>query len=109
MQETRQSSSWLEPRATLVAGIVIVAAALRIIPHPMNFTPIGAVALFSGAYFSSKRTAVLVPLLSLAAGDLFTGFHKLIPWVYASFVVSIALGFWLRRSKSAGVVCSGAE
>jgi len=104
MQETRQSSSWLEPRATLVAGIVIVAAALRIIPHPMNFTPIGAVALFSGAYFSSKRTAVLVPLLSLAAGDLFTGFHKLIPWVYASFVVSIALGFWLRRSKSAARV-----
>ncbi len=91
---------WMHPRAALVAGIIIVAAALRIVPHPMNFAPIGALALFCGAYFSSKRAAVAVPLLSLVAGDLFTGFHRLMFYVYASFLVSVAIGFWLRRKKS---------
>jgi uncharacterized membrane protein len=101
MQGNKESSRWVQPRVALVTVIVVVTAGLRIIPHPMNFAPIGALALFSGAYFPSKRAAVLVPVLSLAAGDLFTGFHKLIPWVYASFLVSVAIGWWLRREKSA--------
>lgn len=95
-----ENGNWLQPRAALVAGIVVAAAALRIVPHPMNFAPIGALALFSGAYFSTRRAAFAVPLLSIAAGDIFTGFHKLILWVYASFLVSVAIGFLLRRRKS---------
>jgi hypothetical protein len=101
MQSKKESGSWIHPRAALIAGIVLAAAVLRVVPHPMNFAPIGALALFGGAYFSSKRAAVAVPLLSLVAGDIFTGFHQLIPYVYASFLVSVALGFWLRRKKSA--------
>jgi hypothetical protein len=100
MQADKENGSWIHPRAVLVAGIVFAAAALRMIPHPMNFAPIGALSLFSGAYFSTKRAAIAVPLLSLAAGDIFTGFHRLIPYVYASFLVSVAIGFWLRRKKS---------
>src|ERR1700730_8033378 len=96
-----RNGSWVDPRAALVAGIVLAAALLCIIPHPMNFAPIGALALFGGAYFSSKRAALAVPLLSLVAGDIVTGFHRLIPYVYASFLVSVAIGFWLRRKKSA--------
>jgi hypothetical protein len=101
LQSKKENENWIQPRAALTTGIVLAAAALRIVPHPMNFTPIGALALFGGAYFSSKRVAVAVPLLSLVAGDLFTGFHPLIPYVYASFLVSVAIGFWLRRKKSA--------
>ena len=88
------------PRAAVIAGIVLASAALRVAHHPMNFTPIGALALFSGAYFSHKRAAFVLPLLSLAAGDLFAGFHRLVPYVYGSFLVSVVIGFWLRRSKS---------
>jgi hypothetical protein len=101
MKTEKENGSWIEPRAGLVTGIVIAAAALRVAPHPINFTPIGALALFGGAYFSSKRAAVAVPLLSLMAGDVFTGFHKLMIWVYASFLVSVAIGFWLSRRKTA--------
>jgi hypothetical protein len=101
MQSKNESGNWIHPRAALITGIVLAAAALRMIPHPMNFAPIGAVALFGGAYFSSKRAAVAVPLLSLVAGDIFTGFHRLIPYVYASFLVSVAIGFMLCRKKSA--------
>jgi hypothetical protein len=92
---------FLHPRTVVIVGIVFAAAALRLAPHPMNFAPIGALALFGGAYFSSKRAALAIPLLSLAAGDIFVGFHRLIPYVYASFLVSVAIGFWLRRTRSA--------
>jgi hypothetical protein len=101
MESNNKKENWIRPRAALITGIVLAAAALRVVPHPMNFAPIGALALFGGAYFSSKRAALAVPLLSLVAGDIFTGFHRLIPYVYASFLVSVAIGFLLRRKKSA--------
>jgi uncharacterized protein DUF6580 len=96
-----ENGNGIHPRAALITGIVFAAAALRIVPHPLNFAPIGALALFGGAYFSSRRVAIAVPLLALIAGDIVTGFHRLIPYVYASFLVSVAIGFWLQREKSA--------
>src|ERR1700688_1476144 len=101
MELKKEDGNWIHPRAALITGIVLAAAALRVVPHPMNFAPIGALALFGGAYFYSKRAALAVPLLSLIAGDIFIGFHRLIPYVYASFLASVAIGFWLRRKKSA--------
>jgi uncharacterized protein DUF6580 len=101
MQMNNENTHFLHARTLVITGIVLAAAALRMAPHPMNFTPIGALALFGGAYFSSKRAALAVPLLSLIVGDVFTGFHPLIPFVYASFLVSVAIGFWLRRKRSA--------
>jgi hypothetical protein len=112
MQSGQEKSNWIQPRVMVITAIVFAAAALRIAPHPMNFTPIGALALFGGAYFSSKRAAIAVPLLSLVAGDIFTGFHALMAYVYGSFLVSIVIGFWLRRSKTAsrigGATAAGA-
>jgi hypothetical protein len=100
MQSSKENGSWIHPRAAFITAIVLASAALRIAPHPINFTPIGGLALFGGASYSSKRSALAVPLLSLVAGDIFTGFHPLIPYVYASFLVSVAIGFWLRRNRS---------
>jgi len=90
----------IQPRTALLAGMVMAAAALRLLPHPMNFAPVGALALFGGASFRSKRMALALPLVSLIAGDIFIGFHRLMPYVYASFLVSVAIGFWVRRSRS---------
>ena len=101
MQKKNEDGHLLRPRTVMITGIVLAAAALRLAPHPMNFAPIGALALFGGAYFSSKREALAIPLLSLIVGDVFTGFHQLIPFVYASFLVSVAIGFSLRRKRSA--------
>src|ERR1700739_899758 len=101
MPSNRENGNWIHPRAALITGVVLAAATLRIVPHPIDFAPIGALALFGGAYFSSQRSAVACPLLSLVAGDIFTVFHRLIPYVYASFLVSVAIGFLLRRKKSA--------
>ena len=101
MQMNKEDGNFLHPRTLVIIGIVLAAAALRLAPHPMNFAPIGALALFGGAYFSKKREALAIPLLSLILGDVFAGFHQLIPFVYASFLVSVTIGFWLRRKRSA--------
>ena len=86
-------------RTTLALALIVLAAALRIAPHPWNLTPIGAIALFSGAMIQDRRLAFAFPLLALFAGDLFIGFHNLIPVVYASFLVSVAIGLLLRKSR----------
>jgi hypothetical protein len=87
-------------RTLLALVLIVLAAALRIAPHPWNFTPIGAMALFSGAVLKDRRLAFFFPLLALFAGDLFIGFHKLIPIVYASFLVNVAIGLWLRDRRT---------
>jgi len=86
---------------TLLALVLIgLAAALRIAPHPWNFTPVGAMALFSGAVLKDRRLAFLFPLLALFAGDVFIGFHKLIFIVYVSFLINVAIGLWLRDRRT---------
>ena len=88
---------------TLLALVLIgLAAALRIAPHPWNFTPVGTMALFSGAVLNDRRLAFAFPLLALFAGDLFVGFYNLSVMliVYASFLVSVAIGLWLRDRRT---------
>jgi hypothetical protein len=104
-------------RFVVLTGMILAAAASRLIPHPPNFSPIGALALFGGACFPSKRTAFLVPLaamlvsdlaIGLLRGDLSLGFHGLIPVVYGSFALIVCLGFWLRRRRNAMPIAGAA-
>jgi hypothetical protein len=97
--ETSQEES-LFYRTLLALALIVLAAALRIAPHPWNFTPVGAMALFSGALLKDRRLALLFPLLTLFLGDIFIGFHKLIPIVYASFLINVAIGLWLRERRT---------
>ena len=48
-------------RLALIVGFILFAAAIRVLPHPWNFTPIGAMAIFSGAKLSKKWTAFFIP------------------------------------------------
>src|SRR5580658_6329362 len=93
-------------RTLLALVLIAIAAALRVVPHPWNFTPVGAMALFSGAILKDRRLAFVVPLVALFAGDIFIGFHKLMPVVYASFLVSVAIGFCLRNRRTVGPIAA---
>src|SRR3989442_7676722 len=84
-------------RTLLALVLIVLAAALRIAPHPWNFTPVGAMALFGGAMLRDRRAAFLLPLAALFAGDIVLGLYKWMWIVYASFLVSVAIGFLLRR------------
>ncbi|HLQ32759.1 MAG TPA: DUF6580 family putative transport protein, partial [Chloroflexota bacterium] len=44
-----------EERASMPYVYVLAAILLRLLPHPWNVTPLGAMFLFSGATFRSKR------------------------------------------------------
>lgn len=95
-------------RLAVILLLIGAAGALRLLPHPWNFTPIGAMALFGGAFLRDKRAALVVPLAALFAGDLVLGFYRLMPVVYASFLVSVAIGFLLRERRSAPRVAGAA-
>jgi Family of unknown function (DUF6580) len=99
MLQEKSSTHVFVLRAVLAAMMIVLAALLRIVPHPWNFTPIGAMALFSGAMFRDRRIAFLFPLVALFAGDLFVGLHRLIPVVYASFLLSVFIGTWLANRR----------
>jgi len=86
-----------KPRFTMLVTLILAAAASRLIPHPPNFTPIAAIALFGGAQFSSKRAAFVVPLAGLFLSDLVFGFYGITPVVYGSFALTVCLGFWVRH------------
>jgi hypothetical protein len=87
-------------RTLVILSVVALAAALRIAPHPWNFTPIGAMALFSGALIKDRRLAFLFPLMALFAGDIFGGLYKFMPIVYASFLLSILIGRFLENRRT---------
>ncbi len=80
--------------------LVILVVASRLLPHPMNFAPIGALGLFSGAYIINKR-AWLIPLVALFISDLFIGFYTPIVMlsVYVSFSISAVLGRYALSQK----------
>ncbi len=77
----------------IVFLLVVVAALMRWLPHPHNIAPIGALALFSGAYLH-RRVFWLVPLVALLLGDAINGFYNLIVLVavYAGFLASTLIG-----------------
>ena len=87
-------------RFTALTTMILAAAATRLVPHPPNFTPIAAIALFSGAQFSDKRVALFVPLIAMFLSDLVLGLHGLVPVVYGCFALIVCLGFWLRSQRS---------
>lgn len=87
----------------LCFGLTLVALAviLRALPHPPNFAPIAALALFGGVYFS-KKIGLIVPILAMIISDFFiSGFYNftLMVSVYGSFLLCVALGFWLKKHK----------
>ncbi|MCS7023024.1 MAG: hypothetical protein NZU63_14495 [Gemmataceae bacterium] len=85
-----------QPRFWLITTLVALGVISRWLPHPPNFTPIGALALFGGTFYANWRWAFSLPLLSLFLSDLVLGLHILMPVVYGSFALNVLLGRWLR-------------
>ena len=97
-------NSFFSPRFLFITLAIIVAAVSRLLPHPFNFTPIGAMALFGGVCFADKRIAFIVPLLAMFISDAMLellfgyGFHNTILYVYASFVLITFIGIYIRNN-----------
>lgn len=87
-------------RFLVLTGLIVLAAASRLLPHLPNFTPIIAIALFGGAYFKNKSAAFLVPFLAMLASDLFLGFHDTMIFVYGGFAIAVGIGMLLKNRVS---------
>jgi hypothetical protein len=87
-------------RTVLIFTLILLAAALRLAPHPWNFTPVGAIALFAGATVRDRRMALLFPLLVMFATDALIGFNKLSLLVYTSFLLSVLIGRLLNQKRN---------
>ena len=88
-------------RVFALLSAILTAAALRLVPHPPNFTPIGAMALFSGAYLGRKgAVALIAPLAALLLSDLVLGFYHGMLTVYFSVALITVLGAVALKQKS---------
>ena len=76
----------------LILTAVIVRVAMAGIP---NVSPITALALFSGAYLADRKLALLVPLVAMLIGDLMIGFHDMMFFVYAAFILISLIGIFI--------------
>lgn len=88
----------LNPRILALVAAIFVAAAMRLVPHPPNFSPIAAMALFSGAYLPKRPLAFATPIGALLLSDLVLGFYGQMWIVYGSMALVVCLG-WLLLSK----------
>ena len=95
-------------RTVTLASIILGAALTRLLPHPFNFTPIGAIALFGGAHFARKYLAFLVPLAAMLVSDLMLGFHNSMWAVYLAFILTVGIGMGLLQKITLGRVFGSA-
>lgn len=109
----------LAPGPLLLAGMIVLAALSRLLPHPQNFSPVEAIGLFGGAFFARRSLALAVPLLAMFASDLLLGVigggiywsyvASLSFWsVYAAIALCTLLGFPLR-GRAGGARVLGAS
>jgi hypothetical protein len=68
--------------------ISFILALGRIIPHPPNFTPILATAIYAPYLIKDKWVAMSLPLLAMFIADLWIGFHPYMLWVYGAIGLS---------------------
>lgn len=81
----------------LAICLIVLAVSLRLLPHPANFAPVAAVAIFGGAVLP-RRLALWVPLATMMISDAIIGFHPLIPLTWGCYaLMALASSQWLRR------------
>ena len=118
MTDSKNKKFWI------IAIIVLIAALSRLLPHPENFTPIVAMALFSGAYFVNKRFAVIFAMAALFLSDLILNntllrsfypdteglviFSEYMLWVYGSMFLIVLIGVFLLKKINGIRVLGGA-
>lgn len=114
----------LNPKVSVIFFAIFALAMTRILPHPPNFTAVGAAAIFGGAVFSKSWKAILVPLVALFLSNViinntvysayYEGFSLLSLgslWIYAAIILMSVLAHVAIKSFNitsiAGVTVGG--
>jgi len=85
-----------------LGAITFISVAARLLPHPPNFVPILALALFIGVYSKSKWY-YFIPILAMVASDLIIGtYHwQIMVAVYGSIFLTTLIA---KKSQVFGVL-----
>lgn len=94
----------INPKFFVLTMMILAAALTRLIPHYPNFTAVGAMALFGGAYFTKKYLAFIVPLAAMFLSDMIIGFYSGMWVVYLSFALIVVIGMQIGEQKKPGRV-----
>ena len=92
MKKTKQ-------KIVLFFYLVGLIALSRIIPHPPNFTPVLAMAVFMPYLTRDLYSSMLVPLSAMFVSDLYLGLHSSMFWVYASILLGTTLSQYTMSIK----------
>ncbi len=94
---------------TLLIALCVV---LRIVPHPPNFAPVGATAVFAGRTMK-PAVAIAVVLVAMFVGDVALAWLRgyptvsaVTPFVYAGFVAQALLGKVLRKRRGGALAAA---
>ena len=79
--------------------MILLAGLTRLLPHLPNLTPIGAIALFSGAKLKGIN-CFLLPMIIMLFTDTIIGFHNTMVFVYGSFLIITLLGTILQNKTT---------
>ena len=88
--------------------LIVFGITCRFLPHPANFTPIGAIAIF-GAMYLPKKWSLVLPITTMFIADIFIGFYSLpvMLSVYGSFLIMWFIGSKIRDNKKARNILGG--
>jgi len=90
-QKLKSSFSYL----VILAVLIALGVAGRLLPHPPNFTPMAAIALFAGFIFIKRYMAVVAVISTMLLCDYFAFGSLSVSWFGSKsmFVVYLALLF----------------
>jgi len=88
--------------------LILLGIICRFLPHPANFAPIVAIAIF-GALYLPKKWSVILPLAAMFASDIFIGFYtwQIMLSVYFSFILIAGIGLLVRKNKKFHTILGG--
>ena len=86
-------------KIVLFIYLIGVIAVSRIIPHPPNFTPIIAMAVFMPYLTRDLYSAMMVPLLAMLISDIVIGWHSTMFWVYGSILLGTIVSYFTMPIK----------
>jgi hypothetical protein len=82
----------------VVAALVGLNVAARLLPHAPDFTPVAASALFAASVLRVRAFSVLIPLVGMILADAWLGFYdlRIMAAVYGTLALP-ACAAWLSR------------
>lgn len=93
-------------RILFINVFIVIAALMRLIPHPPNFVPITAIAIFAGIKFKNIKLAYLIPISVMLISDFFIGFSYISIFVYLAFILITTYSFIVKSYHIKNILLS---